>query len=66
MSFFRIQVTLSWSKIMALLVLLMAFTIDLKYGNGGTIFMYSLPFAIALITGKQILDKNKNENNKLD
>jgi hypothetical protein len=51
---------------MALLVLLMAFTIDLKYGNGGTIFMYSLPFAIALITGKQILDKNKNENNKLD
>jgi hypothetical protein len=39
----------------------MAFILDLKYDNNGTIFMFALPFAVALITGKQILDKNKHE-----
>ena len=42
----------------------MAFVIDIKYDTKGMVFMFALPFAVVLITGKQIVDmkKEKNEN----
>ena len=62
----KINIELSWSKIMALVFMLMAFALDVMNDKGGTVFMYSLPFAVVLITGKQVVDwkkTNKDENN---
>jgi len=53
---FNIDITLTWSKAVALLVLIMAFVLDLASDKKGTIFMFSLPFAVVLITGKQVAD----------
>jgi hypothetical protein len=56
---FEFAVTLTWSKIMALVIISLAFVIDIMHDKSGTVFMYSIPFAVALITGKQIIDRNK-------
>lgn len=61
--FFKAQITLTWSKAMSLIIVLTAFVLDMNYNTNGTIYMYALPFAVALITGKQILDRNKEKNN---
>ena len=58
-SFFNFAVTLSWSKIIALVIVVLAFVIDIMSDKNGTVFMFSLPFAVFLITGKQLIDKNK-------
>ena len=55
----KFSIVLSWSKIMALVFQTMAFWLDIKYGTKGTIFMFCLPFAVLLITGKQIVDMKK-------
>lgn len=55
---FRLLVTLTWSKIMAFLIVGLAFGLDLKNG-GATCFMFSIPFASALIFGKQVIDSKK-------
>jgi len=60
-SFFHFSVTLTWSKIMALVIVVLSFTMDFMADKGGTVFMYSLPFAIFLITGKQVLDARKSK-----
>jgi hypothetical protein len=52
---FKIEVT--WSKLTALIMLLLAAYIDIKIGISGTVFMFALPFVVFLITGKQYLDK---------
>jgi len=56
---FEIAITLTWSKIMALIILVLAFVIDIMASREGTVFMFSVPFAVALITGKQIIDSTK-------
>lgn len=58
-TFFKFEVTLSWSKIMALVIVALAFIIDIMYEKSGTVFMYVIPFVVFLITGKQYLDKKK-------
>ena len=58
-SFFHFEVTLTWSKIVALVVLVLAFLMDFMADKGGTVFMYSLPFVVFLITGKQLIDAKK-------
>jgi len=55
----KIQITLTWSKLVAVLVLGSAVYLDVKTGSGASAFMYALPFIVFLITGKQYLDKNK-------
>ena len=55
----KFEIILTWSKIVALIMLLLAASIDLKNGLSGTVFMFSLPFVVFLITGKQYIDKNK-------
>ena len=52
----KINITLTWSKIVALIILLCAVCIEMKNALGGTVFMFSLPFVVGLITGKQIID----------
>ena len=53
----KFNIILSWSKIVALLILGCATYLDIKTGTGATAFMFALPFVVVLITGKQYLDK---------
>jgi len=55
------KITLTWSKAVALIFQTMAFILDLKFRTNGTVFMFSLPFSVFLITGKQYFDSKKNE-----
>ena len=55
----KFNITITFSKIMALIITLAAVIIELKSETSGTIFMFALPFIVALITGKQLIDKNK-------
>jgi len=54
-----IKIELTWSKIMALVILIAAIFLELKGGMKGTIFMFTIPFITALITGKQLIDRKK-------
>ena len=53
--------TITWSKLVALIFQIMAFILDWKYSTNGTVFMFSLPFSVFLITGKQYLDSKKEK-----
>ena len=55
----KVSIILTWSKIVATLILAGAIYLDVKNGEGATAFMYALPFIVFLITGKQYLDKSK-------
>lgn len=52
-------IILTWSKIVAVLVLGAAVYLDLE--NGTNVFSYSLPFIVFLITGKQFIDYKKDK-----
>ena len=52
----KFAITLTWSKLIAVLVLAGAVYLDVKSGTGATAFMFSLPFVVFLITGKQYID----------
>lgn len=53
-----IKIELTWSKVMALVILAYAFTMDVGV-EGHSALIYSLPFIVFLITGKQVLDSKK-------
>ena len=55
----KFNIELSWSKLIALVVIGCAVYIDARNGLPGTVFMFSLPFAVFLITGKQFFDHRK-------
>ena len=55
-SSFKFSIVLSWSKIMSLLILVFAFILEMKYKTNGSVFMYAVPFSVALLTGKQLID----------
>lgn len=48
----KFNINLTWSKVMALLILIAAVAIDYLNTTNGT-FMFALPFIVALILGKQ-------------
>ena len=54
----KFEITLTWSKIMALVVLGGAVALDIL-NNSTSTFMFAIPFVVLLITGKQVLDKGK-------
>lgn len=54
----KCKIELTWSKIVAVLVLGSALYLDLT--NMSNVFSYSLPFIVFLITGKQFIDYKKN------
>ena len=60
----KLKIELTWSKIMALVVLVYAFIQDLG-PEGHDALIYSLPFIVFLITGKQVIDWRKNEKTKI-
>lgn len=53
----KFLIELTWSKLVALIIVILAFVIDILSDKNGTVFMFSLPFVIFLITGKQLIDK---------
>ena len=54
---FDISIYLTFSKLMALVILILSFIMDWCNDKGGTVFMFTIPFVVALITGKQLLDR---------
>ena len=54
----KIRITITWSKIVALIMLILAFILDLGKGTNGTIFIYTVPFVAGMITGRQFI-RNK-------
>ena len=61
----KLLIELTWSKMIAFLVLGCAVFLDVKSG-GATAFMFSLPFIVFLITGKQYLDSKKTQDEKIN
>lgn len=53
----QISIYLTWSKIMALVILILSFVLDWYNDKGGTVFMFAIPFVVFLITGKQFFDR---------
>ena len=53
--------TITWSKLMALIFQSLAFVLDFKFNTSGTVFMFSLPFSVFLITRKQYFDSKKTD-----
>jgi len=56
----KFDITLTWSKAVAFIIVVLAFILDLLADKSGTVFMFSLPFVVFLITGKQLIDKKKD------
>jgi len=56
----KFNIELSWSKVMALLVLASAVFLDVHLKTAGKLFMYALPFITALIGIKQIIKGKSN------
>ena len=55
----KFAITITWSKVIATLILGGAIWLDLRAGTGATAFMFSLPFIVFLVTGKQYIDSKK-------
>jgi len=51
------NIVLTWSKIIAIIALVMGFVLELKGFSG--VFFATLPTVIVLITGKQVVDNIK-------
>jgi len=54
----KIQIELTWSKFMALIILGCSVYLDIVNKSVNT-FMFALPFVVFLITGKQFIDYRK-------
>ena len=59
----KVSIFLTWSKIMAFIILILAFVLDIHTHKDGAVFMFSVPFVVFLITGKQFFDKDKPDKN---
>jgi len=56
----KFNIELTWSKLIALIMLVLGFVIDIKSNSNGTTFMFCIPFVVFLITGKQFIDGKLN------
>jgi hypothetical protein len=54
-----ISLFITYSKVIAAVILVMAFVLDVFYTRNGNVFMFAVPFVVFLISGKQLIDKNK-------
>ena len=57
----NIAMTITYSKAIAFLIIVLAFLMDFLNDKGGTVFMFAIPFAVFLITGKQAIDWKKEQ-----
>lgn len=55
----KVYLNITMSKIMAYLILILAFVMDMVNDRAGTVFMFAVPFVCALVVGKQYLDREK-------
>ena len=53
--------TITFSKAIAFIIIVLSFLMDFLNDKGGTVFMYAIPFAVFLITGKQAIDWGKKK-----
>ena len=60
----KVEITLTWSKIVAVLILGCAVYLDIKH-DSITAFMFAVPFIVTMIVGKQYVDKEKAKNGLL-
>ena len=58
----KVFINITLSKVMAFLILLLAFLMDLLNDRAGTVFMFAVPFVVALILNKQWADKGVDKN----
>jgi len=58
----RLLVRLTWSKIMAFVILASAIFEDIYFDLDGKLLMFAIPFVATLIGVKQYFDRNKTEN----
>jgi len=56
----KLFINLTWSKLIAFLILGSAVFLDIRNG-GASSFMYALPFIVFLITGKQYFDNKQGK-----
>lgn len=56
----KFLIELTWSKAVALVMLVLAFVLDLCSDTDGLIFMFVTPFVVGLIVGKQAIDSRKD------
>jgi hypothetical protein len=57
----NLDLNITMSKVIALLIVVLAYSIDTTAKTGGTNFMFALPFVNVIITGKQFFDKRNGE-----
>ena len=53
----NISFYITWSKATALVMLILGFTMDYLNDRGGTVFMFTIPFFVAMITGRQVINR---------
>ena len=59
--FVQLAMTITFSKAMAFIIVVLSFLMDFLNDKGGTVFMFAIPFAVFLITGKQAIDWKKEQ-----
>ena len=52
-------INITFSKLTAIIILVMAFVLEFRCKTGGAIFQFALPFVVVLVTGKQFFDSRK-------
>ena len=57
----RNKIIITNSKVLAYSLLISAIYLDIAGDRSGAVFMFTVPFIVALIGGKQYLDSNKKE-----
>ena len=60
----KVKMIITYSKFMAMILLIAAFWMDFANDKGGTVLMFAIPFIVILITGKQITDHLNHEKDK--
>ena len=57
----KVYLNITMSKIMAYLMLVLAFVIDMCGEKNGTVYMVAMPIVASLVLGKQYIERNKDE-----
>ena len=53
----KFEIRITYSKLFALLILIASVALDLNGDRSGQVLMFTIPFIVFLITGKQYFDR---------
>ena len=59
----KINIEITSSKVTAIIILALAFILDLLNDKAGTVLMFAIPFVAGLVVNKQYNDRKKIECN---